>query len=552
MPINRKLTVLILLTCVFALTLAGTSMIVIEWVSSRKTMVENMTVMADLLGRYSTAALTFHREEDQEEIDRVLQAVQADPSVIAVCVYDRDQHRFGQYLTPRAGRPFPDSPPADGHRFIDSTLELASPILRENNRIGTLYLRADLRRIYDHLTLDAGIVGLVLLAIICMAFLLSSSLRRFVTAPVLALADVARHVAEKKDYSIRAGAGAGGRGGSRAGEAGRGGGGGGGGRRDEVGLLTDAVNQMLGEIEARQSSLQRANQSLEGQAREIAQSIGVLSSSSGEILATSTELAAGAAQTAASVRQTTAVLDNVKETALATSDLANSVAKSAQTVVEVSLNGKKSVEETIRGMDHIRRQVESIADSMVRLCEQTQAIDQILGTVDDLAVQSNLLAVNASIEASKAGEHGRGFMVVAHEVRNLAEQSREATKHVRNILIAVQKATAAAVMATEQGSKAVRQGVELSGQSGTSIDALSRSVTEAAQAAARIADSSLRQLAGTDQVASAMISILQASTHNASSAKQLESAAHNLKTLGERLLQTSTQNPPRPGGPPQD
>ena len=82
-------------------------------------------------------------------------------------------------------------------------------------------------------------------------------------------------------------------------------------------------------------------------------------------------------------------------------------------------------------MQRIRQQVESIADSMMRLSEQTQAIGQIIATVDDIAVQSNLLAVNASIEAARAGEHGKGFMAVALEVRNLAEQSRQATNQVR-------------------------------------------------------------------------------------------------------------------------
>ena len=96
----------------------------------------------------------------------------------------------------------------------------------------------------------------------------------------------------------------------------------------------------------------------------------------------------------------------------------------------------------------IREQMEAIAESMVRLSEQGQAIGQIIATVEDLAAQSNLLAVNASIEAAKAGEHGKGFGVVAQEVKSLAEQSKQATNQVRTILSDIQKATTAAVMAT--------------------------------------------------------------------------------------------------------
>ena len=100
-----------------------------------------------------------------------------------------------------------------------------------------------------------------------------------------------------------------------------------------------------------------------------------------------------------------------------------------------------------------------IADSIVRLSEQSIAIGEIISSVGDLASQSNLLAVNASIEAAKAGEHGKGFAVVAQEVRSLAEQSKESTEQIRRILNDIQKAISSAVMATEQGGKTVENSV---------------------------------------------------------------------------------------------
>src|SRR5690606_19068004 len=91
---------------------------------------------------------------------------------------------------------------------------------------------------------------------------------------------------------------------------------------------------------------------------------------------------------------------------------------------------------------------------------QSQSIGSIIATVDDLAEQSNLLAVNAAIEAAKAGEQGKGFAVVAQEVRNLAEQSKESTKQVRQILNDIQKSVSSVGMATEQGSKAAESGIK--------------------------------------------------------------------------------------------
>ncbi len=181
------------------------------------------------------------------------------------------------------------------------------------------------------------------------------------------------------------------------------------------------------------------------------------------------------------------------------------------------------------------RQLKLLAESIVRLSEQSQAIGEIIATVNDLAEQSNLLAVNAAIEAARAGEQGKGFAVVAQEVKSLAEQSKQATAQVRTILGEIQKATGAAVLATEQGSKAVEAGLKQSGEAGESIRQLAESVTEAAQAATQIAASSQQQMVGMDQVALAMENIRQASLQNVSGTKQAETAAHNLHELGRKL-----------------
>lgn len=267
----------------------------------------------------------------------------------------------------------------------------------------------------------------------------------------------------------------------------------------------------------------------------IAQGANLLNASAAEIVAASTQLASGSAQTATALAETTTTVEEVRQTAQVASQKARAVSDSAQAAAVTAQAGLRSTEETSAGMVRIREQMDSIAQSMVRLSEQTQAIGQIIATVDDLAQQSNLLAVNASIEAAKAGEQGKGFVVVAQEVRSLAEQSKAATTQVRSILHDIQKATAAAVMATEQGTKAVEAGALQSQKSGESIRALAEASTDAAQAATQIAASSQQQFAGMDQVAMAMESIKQASAQNVDSAKQLEDAARSLESLGRNL-----------------
>jgi methyl-accepting chemotaxis protein len=269
--------------------------------------------------------------------------------------------------------------------------------------------------------------------------------------------------------------------------------------------------------------------------RQLRDGIALLSSSSAEILATTTQIASGAAETAAAISETTATVEEVKQTAQLASQKARYVSETAQKVAQVSQTGRKSVEDATQGMQRVQEQMESIAGSIVRLSEQSQAIGEIIATVNDLAEQSNLLAVNAAIEAARAGEQGKGFTVVAQEVKSLAEQSKQATTQVRAILGEIQKATSTAVLATEQGSKAVEAGVKQSAQAGESIRLLAEGVAEAAQAATQIAASSQQQIAGMDQVALAMDNIKQASVQNVAGTKQAETAAHSLHELGQKL-----------------
>jgi methyl-accepting chemotaxis protein len=292
-------------------------------------------------------------------------------------------------------------------------------------------------------------------------------------------------------------------------------------RADEVGKLMRALDAML-------DQLRRTT-------RELTDGVGVLSSSAAEILATTTQVASGASETATAVSETTVTVEEVKQTAQVASQKARYVAESAQKVAQVSQAGLRSVEEAIAGMGRIEAQMSAVGESIVRLSEQGQPIGEIIATVGDLAEQSNLLAVNAAIEAARAGEQGKGFAVVAQEVKSLAEQSRQATAQVRAILGDIQKATAAAVLATEQGSKAVEAGVRQSGEAGETIRQLSESVADAAQAATQIAASSQQQIVGMDQVALAMDNIKQASLQNVAGTRQAETAAHDLHELGQKL-----------------
>src|ERR1700685_94845 len=334
------------------------------------------------------------------------------------------------------------------------------------------------------------------------------------------------------------------------------------GRRDEVGVLAASFTEMTSSLEQMAGMAKKisdgdltvevkpkSDKDVLGKAfavmveklrriiGEMQESIGILSSSAQQIVATPTQVASAPTETAAAVTETTTTVEEVKQTAQLATQKAKFVSESAQRAIQVSESGKKSAADSIEAMKQIREQMESIAESIVRLSEQGQTIGEIMLSVNDLAEQSNLLAVNASIEAAKAGEQGKGFAVVAQEVRNLAEQSKQATVQVRSILNDIQKATNAAVMVTEQGSKAVEAGVKQSVQAGESVQKLGETIAETAQAATQISASSQQQMVGMDQVVQAMENIKMASTQNVASTRQTETAAKNIQELGRKLTE---------------
>ena len=331
-------------------------------------------------------------------------------------------------------------------------------------------------------------------------------------------------------------------------------------RKDEIGVLERTFQRMidsLNEVAQRARQIGKGDLTVEvkpqsekdllGKAfaamsenlrrvvKELVSAANVLAASATEIMAASSQLAASATETASAVSQTTTTIEEVKQTSQVSSQKARAVSDEAQKAADVARSGRSSVEQTIQGIEGIQRQMSTIAESIVNLSAQSQAIGEIITTVDDMAAQSKLLAVNASIEAAKAGEDGKGFGVVAQEVKSLAEQSKQATTQVRAILNDIQKATTSAVHATELGGRAVEAGVSQSTRTGESIGTLTDNITQAAHAATPIAATSQEQYVGMDQVALAMENIKTATAQTVASTRQTEVAARQLHDLGQNL-----------------
>ncbi|MFN8597027.1 MAG: methyl-accepting chemotaxis protein [Anaerolineae bacterium] len=291
--------------------------------------------------------------------------------------------------------------------------------------------------------------------------------------------------------------------------------------KGDFALLKQSIETMLG--------------GLKNMAGQTQQSAVNMTAASSQILSSSTQMASTTREQASAVNQVTATVQEIKASAEQVAQRAQAVAESASHAAATAQRGTQASKASLSGMEDIRAKVEAIADNILALSEQTQQIGDIIDTVTDIAGQSNILALNAAIEAAQAGEAGRGFRVVADEVRSLAEQSRQAAAQVKVILGDIQKATNLAVMATEQGTKGVNAGIEQVSRTANTIQELARAVDTSAQAAQQIVAGVEQQTIGLDQIAIGMSDINQAAQQTASGAQQSQRAAQDLTDLATQL-----------------
>jgi methyl-accepting chemotaxis protein len=274
---------------------------------------------------------------------------------------------------------------------------------------------------------------------------------------------------------------------------------------------------------------------------ELYEGVSVLSSASSEILTVTTQLATASSQTASTVNDTSDTVEGVRKKTDIVILKSKSVSEKAMKAITVSGEGQKSVQEILDGMNHIQRQMDTIGMSVIKLSEQSQAIGEIIATVTDISEQSNLLAVNASIEAAKAGDFGRGFAVVAHEIHNLAEQSKQATANIRTILTDIQRGVSSTVVSTEQGTRSVADAVRLTRDAREAIEVLTRSIADSSREAIEITSSIQEQAAGVDQISLAMEKIRDAAQKNLEITRKAEKTAEDLHELGVRLKKLTVQ-----------
>jgi methyl-accepting chemotaxis protein len=305
-----------------------------------------------------------------------------------------------------------------------------------------------------------------------------------------------------------------------------------------AGDLTQTIavpgNDELAELGHHLGEMTTRLRTMAGTTRATAESV---HAATAQIRASTQQQAASVAEQLAAVEETTATLSEITESGAQINRRAQDVARGAQAASSASDSGLRAVSDTNEAMNAIREQAEAVAENIVLLSERTQAIGEIIVTVNDIAERSHLLALNAAIEAAAAGEHGRTFAIVATEIKSLADQAKEATSQVRSNLSEIQHGINASVMLTEEAVKRVAAGKRQTDATEATIREMAENIQESVIAFQQIVAGTNQQQIGLEQVIQALQNIREASTQTAAGTRQLEGAAGNLNALGQGLVE---------------
>ena len=253
------------------------------------------------------------------------------------------------------------------------------------------------------------------------------------------------------------------------------------------------------------------------------------------------ELAAGAREQSGQAIDVAAAVEEMANNIVETASTARQTAEFAKSNGDLAGDGQKIVENTINKMRHIANVVRESGVTVQRLGDAGTSIGEIVSVISDIADQTNLLALNAAIEAARAGEQGRGFAVVADEVRKLAERTTVATKQIREMIQSIQRETTEAVEQMQEGSREVQEGITLADNAGDALKQVVRSAGQMYDLVNTIASAAQEQSTTSDTIARNVTAISTISTESASTIMDVARNVTELSQLAEVLKELTSQ-----------
>jgi methyl-accepting chemotaxis protein len=330
--------------------------------------------------------------------------------------------------------------------------------------------------------------------------------------------------------------------------------------RDEIGVLAESFRQVIDYMKVMAGAADRiaANDltvqvepksqkdvlgnafktmvtNLTGVIRQLTDNATQLVSAATEIASSSEQMARGSQEQTGQAAQVSSAVEEMTATIVESAKNAGEAAGLAKDAANAAAEGNKVVAQTITGMNQIAQVVQESSNTVQELAKSSDKIGEIIGVIDDIADQTNLLALNAAIEAARAGEQGRGFAVVADEVRKLAERTGKATKEITDMIKGIQNDTKGAVTSMQQGINKVQEGREFADKAGESLNAIGGFAQRVMDMIQQLATASEEQSAASEEIARSVEGIAKVTKENATGVEQSAAAAEELNRQAEGM-----------------
>lgn len=511
-PLKWKVILGVTLTSTLSVVLAVSLFASMETDRIEQSVITESETIAKIIGGNSVGSLAF---SDPDSGLETLASLRAKPNIHDVVIFDEAGQAFVWYNwgEPKSGKPrsgtgdnlpagMPSKAPPLAINVNDDHFTVTQPITDEDNtRIGTIYMLTDFAVLEEAIQSYISLTFMICLGVAVLALALSLLIQRAIVNPVNQVVFALRDIAEGEgDLSRRLKIDS----------------------NDEIGELVSWFNHFIQKIH-----------DLVVKFRDTAND---LSASATELNAQSGDTSQSIARQQKEIEQVEAAMREMSEAVQSVETSIVSSANDSEQADQESKVGREIVGETMDAIEALASDIESASSVITKLQQDSDTIGSVLDVIRGIADQTNLLALNAAIEAARAGEQGRGFAVVADEVRTLASRTQESTQEIHDMIERLQQGSREAVQVMDKGRSQAHASVETAEKARTSLAAITTAVATIKNVSQQIAEGAKEQRATTDDINGNIVNISSAVRSTSEGAREMSNRAEKLDRLSNEML----------------
>lgn len=501
MPLKVKILSGVTLASTLAIVIASTIFSSMESTRLHETLAINSETTALIVANNAAGALAF---DDRDSAHEVLTSLKENPQIMAAALYDSKGNEFATYSA--AGNQDGSQEKLSKHAEkagivqTESYIQVTSPVLSDGEQVGSISMRVTL----DGLNKVVSDFKILAVAITLGLALLSAGIalliQRAVSRPIHNVVEALRDIAEGDgDLTQRLPVTS----------------------KDELGELASCFNNFVEKIHQVTTTFRDTAINLNKSAEELNH--------------TTEKTNQGVIKQQSEIDQVASAITQMSGTVQEVARNVAAAAEDAEQADREATQGKTIVNQTMQSIENLAGDIESAAEVITRLQQESDNIGAVLEVIGGIAEQTNLLALNAAIEAARAGEQGRGFAVVADEVRTLASRTQSSTQEIQEMIERLQAGAKEAVQVMQKGREQASNSVEQAETAGNSLEGITKAVSVIRDMTQQIANASKEQSAVTEEINQSVVNISQVASHTAEDSRDIARGSQELNNLANEL-----------------